>query len=106
MKSRYMTIKASEVTDEDGNNYPDLFTFPIKHFKFSDPLKKVTITQRYINRFYLVCYDAYGTTDYDDIILWLNSISSTHELELGSTIYIPSKADLDKFLTDYKEDND
>lgn len=106
MKTRYITMKKSKVKNFKGQSYPDVLSFPIKKFKFSDPLKEVVITQRYKERFYLICYDTYGVAEYDDIILWLNGISSTYLLKPGETILLPSKRDLDKFLIENKVDKE
>lgn len=104
MKSRYVVMKESKVTNNKGENYPDIVSFPIKNFKFNDPLKEVMITQTYKERFYLLCYEAYGTTEYDDIILWLNGISTIHNVVPGETILLPSKRDLKKFLIENRID--
>jgi hypothetical protein len=104
MKSRYIAMKESVVTNDKGEKYPDILTFPIKKFKFNDPLKEVIITQKYKERFYLLCYEEYGLVEYDDIILWLNGISSVHILMPGETILLPSKRDLDRFLIQNKID--
>ena len=106
MKTRYLTMSASNETNTNGESYPDVLSFPISKFKFNDPLQKVTVTQRYKERFYLICFDAYGVSEYDDIILCLNGISSVYLLEPGDTIYIPSKSDLNKFLVEYKVDTE
>jgi len=106
MKSRYITMKESSETNSKGEKYPDVLTFPIEKFKFNDPLKEVMITQTYKERFYLLCHEAYGSSQYDDIVLWLNGISSVHILTPGETIFLPSKRDLDKFLINNKIDKE
>jgi hypothetical protein len=106
MKSRYIAMKESHMTNDKGDKYPDVLSFPIKEFVFNDPLKEVTITQRYKERFYLLCYESYGSSEYDDIVLWMNGISSVHILTPGETILLPSKRDLDRFLIKNKVDKE
>lgn len=102
MKSRYLAMKESKVTNKKGENYPDVLSFSTKNFKFNDPLKEVMITQAYKERFYLICFDAYGITDYDDIILWMNGVSTIHIIKPGETILLPSKKDLKRFIIENK----
>lgn len=102
MRSRYDVIKESHMTNDRGEKYPDVLSFPIRKIKYNDPLKTVVITQRYKERFYLLCHEAYGTSQYDDLVLWLNGVSSVHILVPGETILLPSKRDLDKFLIEHK----
>ncbi len=104
MKTRYITMKESHMTNDKGEKYPDVLSFPLKKIKYEDPLKEVVITQAYKERFYLLCYDVYGVSEYDDLILWLNGVSSTYLLVPGETILLPSKRDLDKFLIQNKVD--
>ncbi len=100
MRTRYDIIEESSQVNLDGENYPDILTFPIDRFQIVDSLKKVVITQKYKERFYLICYDYYGVSYYDDIVLWLNGISSWDVLEVGELLYLPSKKDLERFFID------
>jgi hypothetical protein len=105
MRSRYDVIKPSEQKNIKGQEYPDILTFPMTSFVFNDPVEKVEITQVYKERFYLTCYERYGVTYYDDIILWINGIDSVYTMEVGDIIYFPSKKDIERFLAKYRVKN-
>lgn len=98
MRSRYMVISSSHQTNEKGERYPDVLSFPMRRFVFRDEVESVEIDQRLKQRFYLLCFEKYGTVEFDDIVLWLNGIDSIHNVKLGTTIYLPSKRDIEKFI--------
>ena len=101
MKSRYDLMKQSETKDSHGSNYPDVLTFDIGKPVFPNPLKKVTVTQQYISRPYMLTYDEYGVCYMDDILYWLNGVSFPFELEVGETLYVPNFSDLNKYYSNH-----
>jgi hypothetical protein len=105
MRTRYIVMKSSEQTNTKGIAYPDVLTLPFKKMIFKDSLKKVQINQIYKEKFYLLCYEEYGVTYYDDIVLWINGISSTHAITPGEYVYLPSKEDIERFLVDHETTN-
>ncbi len=101
MKSKYRTISESEIySDNFGNKYPDIFSFPIEKFEYTDPVQSYSLGIRDIYRFDLLIYSYYDTSDYTDIILWLNNIEHISDVETGTNISLPSKKDIENF---YKE---
>ena len=97
MKSIFLTIKDSLVADSLGNFYPDLMTFPINRFIYNDSPLKVVITAGDIARFDTFIFKFYNTSDYTDIILWLNNKASVHDLSTGDELLLPTPDDIDKF---------
>ena len=97
-RTRYDTIKPSSQINLKGNQYPDLMSFPIDKFKFTEISKEYILTEPDIDRFYLVCYREYGVSYFDDIILWLNNIDTIHDVTPGTSIQLPAKKDLDRFI--------
>jgi len=100
MKSRYDLMKQSETKDSKGNNYPDVLTLDMKNVVFANPLRKVQVTQRYINHPYMLTFDEYNICYFDDILYWLNGVSYPVELEPGEILYAPNLTDLNKFYSD------
>ena len=101
-KSKYSTIASSSVyTDASGNFYPDIFTFPINNIVLNDKPLKYYLEQQDIERFDILMANYYGSSDYDQIILWLNKIGHIADQSVGTEIYLPSKNDLDTFLLNY-----
>ena len=81
----------SKYLDETIYNLLDQ-TFQIPQEGFNYQVFKVT--EEYIARPDLISYDAYGTTDYTDILCKLNGISNPFELNEGMLIVIPAPGDL------------
>lgn len=102
MRSRYDVITKGQFKNKNGNEYPDILSFPIKKFFINYPMKEVLVTQRMKDRFYLICYENYGSSEFDDLVLWKNGIASVHDLNIGDTVYLPDKRDIEKFLIDNK----
>lgn len=98
-RTRYEIMKASNQTNSDGNNYPDVMTFPIEKFVFTDPGKNHILTRSDLDRFDILCIREYGVSYYDDIVLWLNNIDNLKNVTPGNTIFLPTKRDLDRFFT-------
>lgn len=99
MKTKYQMMRESEVTDENGNCYPDLATFPIESFVVNTKPISYTLNQNNINRFFDLTFDVYGSFDlYDDITCWLNDIEYiSDESNFGRKINLFSKIDLDNW---------
>lgn len=102
MRSRYDVMTNGQQKNEQGHFYPDVLSLPMKKFYINYPMKEIMITQRMKDRFYLVCYENYGTSEYDDLVLWKNGIPSVHDLIIGETIFLPDRRDIEKFLIENK----
>lgn len=101
-KTRYEVMEPSHVTTPLGYRYPDVLSFPMRKFKMIDDPIEVEVTQMTKERFYMECYKLYGVPYYDDIVLWVNGVSTVHSLELGDKLYFPSKKDIDRFLVKHR----
>lgn len=100
-RTRYLTMTESSVTNSQGVAYPDILSFPIDKFKYTEEPYEYVLTQSDIDRFDYLMYRFYNTAYYDDMVLWLNNIASLHDLEPGDTINLPSKTDLENFFIKY-----
>ena len=92
-------MESSIVTDENGNNYPDLATFPINQIRITERPTDYKLTQNNIYRFFDLCYDYYGSFNlYDYLTLWLNDINDIEDdCNFGKNIKFYSKTDIDKW---------
>ena len=99
----YTLMKNSVVTDPLGNAYPDVCTFPIQSFvQTTSPFYRYLSTFE-IERFDITCYYYYGTSDYTDIVLWLNNKSHRDELSTTEKTSFPDKKDLQAFYLKWKK---
>jgi hypothetical protein len=102
MKSKYLTIKKSDVyTDENGNAYPDIFSFPNDKLTLTRKAQKYILNANDIARFDTLISSYYGIADYDDLVLWINEINYIGDVAIGTEIILPDKNDLDDFYRDY-----
>ena len=96
-----MTIKNSTAySDSNGNAYPDIFTFNINSFKFTEAPLKYMVSAQDIYRFDLLINSYYGISDYGDIVLWVNHIAHPSFMTPGDIIYLPKKSDIEAFFRD------
>lgn len=103
MNTRYSIMKNSEVYKDDfGNEYKDVFSFPINDFSASESVISYTLTSLDIYRFDLLVYRIYNDANYDDFVLWYNNIENIKRLKPGTVILFPAKVDIDNF---YREKN-
>lgn len=99
-KSKYQMMKESIVTDENGNPYPDIATFPLQSFIATSKPLEVKLSYVDTQRFFDLTYRFYESFDfYDDITLWLNDIDyiSDSEENFEKIIKIYSKIDIDNW---------
>ena len=97
----YLTIKdnTSDI-DENGQYWPDIMTFPINRFQYTIAPREITLTEQNVIRMDLLIFNYYNTSDYDDIILWLNNIEYKTDLEAGQKFLLPDKRDIERFYVD------
>lgn len=106
-KNKYQLMNASIVTDENGDFYPDLATFPLNQLRISERPTDYKLTQNDLYRFFDLCYDYYGSFDlYDYLTLWLNDITDiSNEDNFEKSIKFYGKNDIDKwYIENLKSD--
>ena len=102
-KTKYQLMESSVVTDKDGNNYPDLATFPLNQLRITEKPTDYQLNNNDIYRFFDLCYNYYGSFDlYDYLTLWLNNITEiADEKNFGKNIKFYSKNDIDNWYVKY-----
>ena len=97
-KSKYNLMKNSIVTDDNGNFYPDLATFPINDIIITKKPIEHSLTYNDCLRFFDLSQSYYGQFDfYEDIVLWLNDIEyiSDEENNFEVILKLYTKQDID-----------
>lgn len=84
-------------TQADGTVYPDCLSLPLKKLIRKDPLEQVIVKQEDYYRPDLFFANLRGSNNMEDIILWLNNVSSRREMTPGTELNIPSASDLNSF---------
>lgn len=106
-KTKYDLMEASTVTDDNGNNYPDLATFPLNQLRLTERPTDYNLSKNDLYRFFDLCYDYYGSFNlYDYLTLWLNDITDIgDESNFGKSIKFYSKNDLDNWYIENMKSN-
>ena len=104
--SRYALMTESNVTDvykKSADTYPDCLTLftKLKEFTQSAPPIHYEITSLFLQIPYLITYQVYNQTTYEDTLLLLNGVSYITELQEGETLYIPVLNDMTSLFTKY-----
>lgn len=99
--TRYDLMKRSETAvDQEGQPYPDPLSFPLNSFKVRKTPLKYSLTEVDISRIDILMFRAYGTVQYDDMLMWMNNIGILDDVETGQTFYLPERSDLESFVTE------
>jgi hypothetical protein len=104
MESRYDLMSKSTITDsEDNVAYPDPLSVNWNDFTLSSSPYLKTLQERFIHRPWLLTYQMYEVSHWDDILLTLNNIPYKEYLEAGDDFFIPTAQDISKFIFDAKK---
>jgi hypothetical protein len=95
-------MNASEVTDKNGDFYPDITTFPINEIRLTQKPRDYKLEYNDLFRFFNLAYEFYGSFDfYDNLTLWLNNINDiSNEDNFEKIIKLYPKTDIDKWFVD------
>ena len=98
-KNKYQLMNESVVTDNDGNAYQDLATFPLNQLRLTEKPSDYKLNQNDLYRFFDLCYNYYDSYDlYDYLTLWLNDITDiADENNFEKSIKFYGKNDIDKW---------
>ena len=101
LRSKYMLMKESEVTDGAGKKYPDLATFDINNFIVNTKAIEHKLNYNDCLRFFDLTKSFYGEYDfYDDVTMWLNDILYMPDTDTNfeKTIKLYAKPDIDNWF--------
>lgn len=103
MFNKYLTMEKSKIyKDEFGNAFPDIFSFKIDKFQYTQASQKYALTSEDIKRFDLLIQNFYGTSEFEDLVLWLNRILLITDKNPGDIIFLPTTHDLENY---YRENS-
>lgn len=96
--SRYLFMQDSDQADSEGNFYPDICTFKIEEFDYTEKVYEERLRQGDVYRLDILIYDLYKDFFlYDELTLWLNNRLSLSKEDIGTTLNLPDKKDFDSF---------
>jgi len=96
-QNRYDLMSSQEI-EGDSKNYPDCLSINLDDFRIMSPPKEALIRQNDTFRPDIFFYRKRGTNNLEDIILWINDISSRRDMIIGSVIKLPSVNDSNSYF--------
>lgn len=84
----------------DGEAWPDCLSLDLDSFPDTRARKDALVSQSAWLRPDLFFFNAMGTNDMEDVVLWLNGVGSRREMEIGSVIGLPSKSEINSYFMD------
>jgi hypothetical protein len=102
--SRYDLMDSQRISGSE-NEWPDCLSISIDEFPESSPLRNVVVYQENVLRPDIFFYKYLNSNMLEDIILWLNGVSSRRDLEPGMTLDLPSFTDVNRYYIEHRKLN-
>lgn len=99
MTSRYDYFSESDVTDTDGEAWPDPLSVTYNDVQLTKAPPQYNLTDADITKFWLFMKRQYGIQELDDILLNINAIPYLGMERPGDAIYLLELEDMKKFNT-------
>jgi hypothetical protein len=84
--------------DGDFTIWPDCLSIDLDDFPESKSKVNVFVYQDNVLRPDMFFYKKMGTNNLEDIVLWLNGVSSRRDLEAGMSMQLPAVADINSYF--------
>ena len=97
MRSRYDLADESATRSDEGTFYKDICTITMDQFRYTTAPLEYYLTTIDIKRIDILLDGLYGSSEFDDLLLWLNDIADPTTLTVGQKILVPSKSDMETF---------
>lgn len=97
MRSRYDFIKPSQITDTDGEQFPDPLTAPYNNVQYTQAMTYKQIGTADIAKFWVFMLNNYGIQELDDVLLSLNQIPYIGYLKPGDIVYTMDINDIQNY---------
>jgi hypothetical protein len=90
---------------DDLTVWPDCLSINLDDFPDTRPGTNAFVYQENVLRPDIFFYKKMGTNNLEDIILWLNEISSKRDLEAGMSLILPAVTDLNSYYIENRKLN-
>ena len=94
---RYDLMEGQQI-DDDFTIWPDCLSIDLDDFPDSKPKVNVFVYQENVLRPDIFFYKRMGTNNLEDIVLWLNGISSRRDMEAGMSMQLPAISDINSYF--------
>lgn len=93
---RYDLMEGQRI-DDDPTVWPDCLSINLDSFPDTQPKINIFVYQENVLRPDMFFYYKMGTNNLEDIVLWLNAVSSRRDLEAGMSLQLPAVNDLNSY---------
>ena len=94
---RYDLMEGQQI-DGDFIIWPDCLSIDLDNFPNSKSCVNVLVYQDNVLRPDMFFYKKMGTNNLEDIVLWLNGISSRRDLLAGMSMQLPAVSDINSYF--------
>jgi len=96
-QSRYDLMEGQQI-DEDYTIWPDCLSIDLDDFLYTRPGINAFVYQDNVLRPDMFFHKIMGTNNLEDIVLWLNGVSSRRDLVAGMSLQLPVVADINSYF--------
>jgi hypothetical protein len=101
---RYDLMKGQQIGD-DLTVWPDCLSIDLDVFQDTLPGLNVFVRQENVLRPDIFFYKKLGTNNLEDIVLWLNEVSSRRDLQEGMSLLLPAMQDINSYFIENRQLN-
>jgi hypothetical protein len=91
--------------DDDLTVWPDCLSISLDDFPDTRAGNNIFVFQENVLRPDMFFYKKMGTNNLEDIVLWLNEVSSRRDLEAGMSLLLPAVTDLNSYYIENRKLN-
>lgn len=96
---RYTVYSLEEtLPDYDNMNIYDIYSTDWTSFAYPNGYTNYSIKQDETQKPYLIAYRMFGSTNYWDVLLFINGVEDILNLKAGDILKIPKKGDIENFV--------
>ena len=95
--NRYDLMEGQYVGEDEEHFWPDCLSIDLNEFSEKEPPKNVVVYQENVLRPDLFFFKHLNSNMLEDILLWINMVSSRRDLEPGMNLDLPVFADINRF---------
>jgi len=95
----------SQQIDGDYTIWPDCLSINLDDFPSSKPGTNAFVYQENTIRPDMFFYNKMGTNNLEDIVLWLNAVSSRRDLTAGMSLQLPATSDINTYYINNRKLN-
>jgi hypothetical protein len=103
--NRYDLMNSQFIENDLEHEWPDCLSIDLSEFPEKSPPKNVVVYQENVLRPDMFFFKHLNSNRLEDILLWLNMISSRRDLEPGMKMDLPAFSDINRYYIEHRKIN-